>query len=553
MYFVCFKVRPGGTQRKAYTPKIYLPPIGIRLVKKYIGLDFKRMSLAGDAEEQRTLNRALNSTFNLNKSKLANLSEGSNVTRRYETLSNTPGAITDVNGITKVPPYKHIGDDKDLGQQESTEKTVLSVSVNNEMTEDKFAKNTSTLPHVYVYDALVSDGVQQNHRTGEANSPIDSERDVLFDNTGNNQIESVVDKESEKDLLETPYNQVERRSSRSTFRKRSSARPVNKKSALSEYNMEVIGLSNHKKGNGKCITKSGKDKLAKFYLDYGDGKLHDNLQIPKIKDCTRTWCNPHCKTCQLRTTGRTCFILVPVDELGRKRKMPVDERLSKLMSFNKRNDSPASSNDIGDQKEDNAEDTINNADDYTDIHITALKAKTNNEENEEIFNYVDNEDQDDNDLEELIKNDIEIGEEFSESKSMRQYLKQRRESRIREKRYSKKRLEELAQPRGGAPAEVRFSKMTLRKEQEQLMETERTKALSKYEQDNLSFIQGKISLFLALLNQQEKNKPQDMVHLPIREDLTERNVSVKKLKGIPWKRRLRNVSFSPTGRYRLMS
>ena len=115
--------------------------------------------------------------------------------------------------------------------------------------------------------------------------------------------------------------------------------------------------------------------------------------------------------------------------------------------------------------------------------------------------------------------DEEIGQnEEKGDKSMKGFHESWQNVSRKRKGYSKRRMEELSQPRWGHPAEVRFSKASLRRKKEQLTETERSKVLSLHEQQNLAYIQGKISLFLAMLNQQEViRKPKKMVDIPIRE------------------------------------
>lgn len=553
----------GGSQRKQNTPKIYLPRIGLRLVKKYVGVDFKKMSLTGDIEEQRRLNTALHTTFNLNKPFPQPEPEQNSFEKRYSLFleQSTPLSKSKTNEALVVK--KHIQSQLSKpreAKQSSRPNSRKTPDVIHKVEKDdvvglaekksEFNLHRRERPLDETSLSFQHNDAQRN--TEESEAAIQT---VQNENICPNEIiedtdihcEEVFDEpeiENGRTLLETTYNLTERRSSRSTFRTRSSARLMSQKSFLSEYNMEVIGMSRTKKSNK--IKRKTKEKIGQFYLDYGDGKLHDNTQIPRIRDCSRSWCNPHCRTCKMRTPGRPCFVLVPIDDIGRKRKIPTDKRISMFQAYSKLG------NALGARPEAH--------DNNIDKELTEQRGVPNSATRRGSLGSTKNERKQVQDTEkepsekEIVETDGKPGnsdEKETETNEIKNFMKEVKGKRIKERTFSKKRLDELAQPRGGPPAEVRFSKMTLRKEQDKLIESERTKELTKYEQDNLTFIQGKISLFLALLNQQEMNgKPPDIMSLPLREKL-KTATRVKKPRNV--QRRLRKVNFSPNTRFRLLS
>ena len=169
-------------------------------------------------------------------------------------------------------------------------------------------------------------------------------------------------KTQSRQMFSMPY----RRSSRSTFRTRTSVRFLSQPSILEEHNLHVIAMSRTAKAKSKSTTvlethKPADDdgatvhyeynigqnretdnnlssdsltNIVKFCLDYGDGKLHDILKVPKIKDCSRPWCNPFCKTCQLRSTSRPCFVLIPYEGNEPPRKIAGKRRPSMFPVYN---------------------------------------------------------------------------------------------------------------------------------------------------------------------------------------------------------------------------
>lgn len=581
-------------ERKSNAPTIYLPPIGIRLVKKYVGLDFKRMSLAGDAEHQRRFSTALSTTFQtLNKPSVAHVNETNKSVRRHSLKGKSKKTAKDwetklsksresttsdvflirdgpTDSVQEKPNITINVEDADTTEMKETaeEESDKPVIKGNQNKQDAVATTDMNQQPMLVRERPLDDTVimhlDKKERDGITvelenssavleNEQVKGVNEVVLEDTDKETSSVNVDDDPENMFIDTTYNLEERRSSRSTFRPRNSVRLRSQTSFLSEHNMEVIGIAGGKSKDKKSV--KNKEKLGNFYLDYGDGKLHDSLEIPRIKDCSRTWCNPHCKTCKLRTPGGPCFVLIPVDEAGRRRKLPMDKRLS---TFGKYMSATNDQSKVGQQLQNETAKSKSSELKQGGVKVSEYGTTETNTADADV---ADNEERKGEivgakkDHETDKPNDNkEDGEQLEETPAILQLVNKNKEQRKTEKTYSRKRLEELAQPRGGPPAEVRFSKTSLRKKQELMIETERTKAWTLHEKENLAYIQNKISLFLALLNQQELTKmPTNMVALPIREQLSTKVVKIKK----PWVVRKRNgirkVNFSPQTRFRLLS
>lgn len=345
-----------------------------------------------------------------------------------------------------------------------------------------------------------------------------------------------------------------RRSSRSTFRSRSSVRFLSQPSILEEHNMQVIAMPKMRKAMSKSTTDVDTtpltsieelsvesdnaqrnsedtnkinlpmlltDRKINFSLDYGDGKLHDILKIPKVKDCSRPWCNPFCKTCQMRTTSRPCFVLVPYEGKEPPRKSFIDKRRPSMFPVYKTNKTDDVKNitmngdtETPDEKQETARD--NNTKTARQVEKVESRSDLNNtlpSITEEITEGSS------------IVNETASSENMDgvSDETINKVISERPTTTTRppkKKGYSRKRMDELCQPRGGPPAEVRFSKTSLRRKQEQLVESNGMKEITEREQQNLTFIQRKISVFLAMLNQRElAMKPAKMVDIPIREEI----------------------------------
>ena len=508
--------------RRPSAPTIYLPPIGVRLVEKYIGVDVRRQSLIVEktpGRQQQTLDRILNQT-GVNKTDNKYVTNASK-----ETSKKVDFFVNRDENDTKEDSYKasEVREEKVKHDNDNISGTLPELTENHIGGNPFLQRNERPLDDSTMFkpadatqnDNAVFDPKDDGHEE-EINSTV-HDPDGLTEMLINNQ---------DKIVIDTDYNLTERRSSRSTFRGRSSTRLPSQSNPLSEYNLGVIGNS------------KGKNNPKHFYLDYGDGKLHDSMEIPKVKDCSRPWCNPHCKTCRNRTFSRPCFVLIPAEENVRKRLIPLDKRRPSMFPKYLPTQSKAQTDDTQNPVENNEAD-VSLLKDASNKSETERKTKAKGMENSEITRDLnENEDgrkeENNNDVNDAIAEVNQSGHKSIEQPK---------------KGYSKKRMNELAMPRGGPPAEVRFSKMSLRKKQEQLIEDERTKAFTEYERENLTKIQGKISVFLALLNQQElMGKPGKMVDIPVRMEAINRDIPKKKrFKG----KRQRNVHFNT--RPRLLS
>lgn len=501
-------------------------------MKKYVGIDVKRNSLvsvASPAGEQPTLGKILNRTIGLSTGRIDNKS----VVKAPETSDLLVKRKVE---FLEIPDNHLTENDKKFDNtacqyEEAVEETVegndtpnianTGKMVSNQVVED--ADNQKGLPFALTREGHIDETITLREsgnfekNSGEDCNEEDGVNELKTDNV-----------DGETLLVETRYNLTERRSSRSTFRGRSSARLPSGSNLLSEYNLGVVALSRKKRKNGVEKQSQMKEKTGIYYLDYGDGKLHDSMEIPKVKDCSRPWCNPHCKTCRKRTFSRPCFVLIPADENVRKRKLPLDKR--RLSMFPVYLSSTKSSKDA---EEENAENIHPVSKEINKESGEKGAEKTEKNENSEI-NVDVPEEKDENE-----ENENDINAEAETEVLIQQSVTKRRG-------YSKKRIEELSQPRGGPPAEVRFSKMSLRKQQEELIEDERRKVLTDFERENLENIQGRITVFLALLNEKEvMGKPGKMVDIPIRMAVDTKNTSMdKKIKT----KRHRKVLFNQRSR-----
>ena len=345
-----------------------------------------------------------------------------------------------------------------------------------------------------------------------------------------------------------------RRSSRSTFRSRNSVRFLSQPSFLEEHNMQVIAMPKTRKAMSKSTTEvdttaltaieelniesnnafrnpgdTSKNNLPmllterkiNFSLDYGDGKLHDIVKIPKVKDCSRPWCNPFCKTCQMRTTSRPCFVLVPYEGNEPPRKSFIDTRRPSMFPVYKANKKDNTKNiNVSEGKETSDDKQERESDNKTKAARHIEEVESSSDINNTMQSITEEIPEGSN-----VANETVSSENIDEvtDETVNKAVSERPTKTIKppkKKGYSRRRMDELCQPRGGPPAEVRFSKTSLRRKQEQLVESNGMKEITEREQQNLSFIQGKISVFLAMLNQKElAMKPAKMVDIPIREEI----------------------------------
>ena len=524
--FITLKVRSAnshGPFRNPNPPTVYFPPIGVRLVRKYVGVDIKTGEKFDPSNPGNGVQKSKgdSSSSNLSKSfrELMAPDVVKSAIRRMSKIDEN-----DVTALDTSNPLKESGGTRHASFKR-TERYEQRRPLDTSMTpidECEEVTKISELPVISVKQSLFSNESNVSGRTRTL--PVHHDTNSFTTKTDINvdkktlalrremhaflkepDIDESLDNDNiDNVFIETTYNLKDRRSSRSTFRTRSTVRLVSQ-STLSEHNMEVINQPRRTRGRSETANSKTKQDVGQFYLDYGDGKLHDNMKIPNIKDCARPWCNPHCHTCQRRTKKGPCFVLIPKGENDRKRQVPTDKRRLSMFPIYRRNSdlSTGSSTDSLDNQTVNGENQ-------------PLKNKKSQDNKLEEKN--DDPTSNENDTQTALNKDIET------------LLKKRMQNRKRG--YSKKRIDELAKPRGVPPAEVRFSKTSLRRKQEQMKEGERHKAME-LEKRNQTIIQGKIGMFLALLNEQESvRKPIKIVDIPIREDvkLKRKKLSRKKFR-----------------------
>ena len=472
---------------------VYFPPIGMKLMKKYVGLDMKRLP------------RFFSST--LPKLSDQNIEES----QSKACLSSEQKSL-------------HI-ETNDLRHSSANKFQVAS-------SEDlaNIAANSTPLPQIIVTEPT----------SRMFNEP---------DNNDLNEVNTEEENDAEDDVFETNDNSkpavIKRRSSRSTFRTRTSVRFYSQPSILEEHNLNVISMPKIQKGKsrsttdirtdmyaqdeksiethyirkgfkGSKLSSDSQTKLVTFCLDYGDGKLHNTLKIPKVKDCSRPWCNPFCKTCQLRSTSRPCFVLIPYEGNEPLRKI-ADKRRPSMFPVYQSGKPSINDSDSNDNSDDGySDDEIITPKGDVTSKVIATVENANKQMRSSLQSLTAEADRDSA----IASNSIMEGtasEKFEQTVEMTKKIEPLQGFKLK-KGYSKKRMEELSQPRGGHPAEVRFSKASLRRRKEEMKESERTKELSWREQQNLAYIQGKISHFLAVLNEKEAMlKPTRLPDIPIRE------------------------------------
>lgn len=546
--------------RNPNAPKVYFSPIAVRLVKKYVGVDVKRQSLTDVTEyvgKRRSLGDVLNSAFGLHKTQMARLKINGQISDRELNVTNKLGrrcsnrANKNDDEAISVSNEAHVEESgyDDNNKDDSTRENEISVKEkqpDKETAEDDQKSNqlckipaTELDPHTMLFTLSHEQPLDETALKRKHEEPsIDDEPLVASSSTNKDKKTELVD------IIDVNYILKERRSSRSTFRTRNSARLQSKSSNLSAHNLDVAGISRSK---NKTRGSATKEKEKHFYLDYGDGKLHDIMEIPRTRDCSRPWCNPHCKTCLNRATSRPCFILIPADENVRKSKLPQDKRrISMASPYNNTQLATEHASEIGDSDKTKTE----------KITIRCNKDDTNDTAGEcqEVDDLIPAKG---HNLESEAKNahrNTGLSNEGADSKSLEE-----KEETIklpipikpaRKKGFSRKRIDQLALPKGGPSAEVRFSKTSLRRTQTQLIENERTKALSEFERGNLTYIQGKISVFLALMNEQE-HASRDPRSIEMRTDRGhDINLSTSK---IATKNLRKGVKFSPRPSYKILS
>ena len=484
-------------------------------MKQHLGVDFKRTSIADLSADNRL--DMFSSALRLNRPPF---SEGKELPRIKP--QDTPGTAVATHRVRAAA--KGVDDNAQDAQDQPTEQisnqdrpdiltdneghqqeiTVSEVSV-VKTHENNIGPTEETVRFLMREKPIDQLAQQINPNDPEASFPDrptsnemveDDDSEMLNDTTSEKSLQNTSGIEEaivESIFIETTYNLTERRSSRSTFRTRTSARMPSQTSFLSDHNMEMIGLKSvGKSRNLRHKLSKDKNNMEHFFIDYGDGVLHDTMKIPRVKDCARPWCNPHCKTCKNRAHSRPCFVLVPTDENSRRSKLPIDPRASLSPMFKTavgKNKRPAKIGNRPPEKDEEKEDAekndSNKQEDWTEEQNGSNDEEDNASESDSFTS----------EIRKMILRNISPG---------------------RKPGYNRTRMGELAQPRYGPPAEVRFSKMSLRKKQDELKEFERTKELSKMEQENLAFIQGKISVFCALLQEDEvKGRPAHVTSLQV--------------------------------------
>ena len=463
---------------------VYFPPIGMKLMKRYVGSDMKRVS------------RFFSST--LPKISALNLESDSSTSILAEQTS--PNIETAVS--------------TDRIQAASNEKA------------EAIAASSTPVPQILITEPsseMTDDHANKDPKESHAGVDDEDADDAVFESD-----------------LNSYLSVMKRRSSRSTFRTPNTVRFYSQPSILEEYNLNVISMPTAQKGKPKCtsdidierakqdeetaetpflskgfkgnkLSSDSQTKMRKFCLDYGDGKLHDIIKIPKVKDCSRPWCNPFCKTCQMRSTSRPCFVLIPYEGNEPPRKIAGKRRPSMFPLYGSGKTSRNDDIENGD-----SDDEALTPRDVADSKAIATVENANKQMRKSLGGFT-----------EAVAKDSAVALDSIEEDPAAESLEQDVESKKKipplpgfklKKGFSTRRMEELSQPRWGHPAEVRFSKASLRRKKEEMKETERTKELSWREQQNLAYIQGKISHFLAVLNEKEAMlKPTRLPDIPIRE------------------------------------
>ena len=470
---------------------VYFPPIGMKLMKKYVGSDMKRLP------------RFFSSTL-----------------PKISTLNLESHSTTSIVSEQKSPCI------------EKTELLAVSAHQFQVVSSENFADiaaESTPLPQILVTEPTSEMGNEHSHDDlNEVNTDEENDADEAVFESDINSYLSV----------------MKRRSSRSTFRTPNTVRFYSQPSILEEHNLNVIAMPTAQKGKSKStsdieterdapdektvetpttskrfkgnkLSSDSQTKLRKFCLDYGDGKLHDTLKIPKVKDCSRPWCNPFCKTCQMRSTSRPCFVLIPYEGNEPPRKIADKRRPSMFPVYRTGKPSRIDSDDDSENENGDAVDVITPTG-AVDSKAIAKVENANKQMRNSLRSFTSEADRDSAIALDSIVEDP-ASEKFEQTVEIKKKIEPLPGFKLK-KGYSMKRMEELSQPRWGHPAEVRFSKASLRRRKEEMKETERTKELSWREQQNLTYIQGKISHFLAVLNEKEAMlKPTRLPDIPIRE------------------------------------
>ena len=529
-------------KRRSTVPAVYLPPVGVKLMKKY----------STDLDVKSSL-RLISSM-----SSILSTTEGELTPTAISPLAPIPGLKTNKTKVIKDTDKQNIErsyisklatDDPEEIINKQMKPRAKEQPVNQLISDDEYEpKDSNQLKHEMhkadfsndQFRYLDNDNIGKTVKSHNAsfkekkNSEVTSNVTITIDKA---EEEGFANDEVFTDLDESKLYIPYRRSSITTFRSRTTLRLHSLPSILEEHNLHVISMPKPSKSlsrlnsgsdvdekhlsrsntsmSGNHLKVGGNDSNFKFCLDYGDGVLHDTLKIPKVKDCFRPWCNPFCKTCQMRSHRRPCFVLVPYQgkEPPKRRRPSMFQMLNGAASDSKSNMELTNSIE---KKDDNPETTKavskigkgktdktradKNIQDSNDLTMPSEEDVYDVLEGQEST--TENNDDSDSNLADMIEIEKLLQLRF-------QYKK---------KGYSRKRMEQLSKPRGGDPAEVRFSKAALNRKHKELVEVERNRGLTVHEQQNLSFIQGKISVFLAMLNEKElSKKPMKMPDIPIRE------------------------------------
>ncbi|OWF44720.1 hypothetical protein KP79_PYT06905 [Mizuhopecten yessoensis] len=220
-----------------------------------------------------------------------------------------------------------------------------------------------------------------------------------------------------------------------------------------------------------------------------NGVLYDALELPRIRDCYRPVCRLSCNTCMSRKQNAPCFVIpgithpagfvLPLKSVPNRVKRQKKKKKSKIINTTKSIESTRSvlTRTIRDITQDG----------HYPCDVT---------EHDEIDDKFQLRVQ--QELKFLLKTD---------------------------KKINKDRLKELSTPREGFKKDVRFSKMLIKKEVKSLTLKNAAEVASANETENKRKIDSRVNMFLAMLNSQGNHIPTTMVHIPLREDIMQVDIS----------------------------
>ncbi|KAH3739101.1 hypothetical protein DPMN_045748 [Dreissena polymorpha] len=253
--FFCEKVRT--TSSVQHASKIYLPPIGLRLVQKYVGVDFKRPSPGKDDRGLNALSNALNlkrpafpdpeslklksilkhvdglTTERDNGQDPHTISKAGPADIRKHSIHKVDDYVINENVISSSVPLYHNSVVMEAGKYDSqvkSNKQNMNANALFQLTnEEPIEEPMSTRSKTPISDQQTRNEINLNmtfsHNPHEPTANTrESEQlscDEVFGETNALNKDGIVNDSPEtqgKVVIDTSYNLVERRSSRSTFR-----------------------------------------------------------------------------------------------------------------------------------------------------------------------------------------------------------------------------------------------------------------------------------------------------------------------------------------------